>query len=280
MRYLEGSWDVDNGPRHYLEQTMNTINGLTGELVGCPLYKHVIDESLSYPAAQNTHRYQDAHKELYGFFIDGIDKQCISKLAGVLNTDIKVGDKNTIKAITDLFPELRAPSAFDSAASLVSQQRRLASHGVRPAAETFSAFSTFTNDLLLCLQALSDLLSILERAFGIDGESAYERQRAQKMLPRIDRPSEPHFSIVQASRMVGKTIEKAEYGFREEIKGVHGSEALIVYFTDGSIIGFATGSNVGNIANDANGLHPENFHVRFALNWVPAISKLTPEPQK
>jgi len=228
MRYLEGSWDVDNGPRHYLEQTMNTINGLTSELVGCPLYKHVINESLSYPSAQNTHRYQDAHKELYGFLIDGLDKQCISELAGLLNRGLKTDNKNTIKAITALFPELGAPSTFYSAVNLVSEQRRLASHGVRPPAETFSAFSTFTNDLSLCLQALRDLLAVLEHSFGVDAESAYTRQEAMKRLPRLVRPSSPHFSIVQADRMVGKTVEKVEYGFREDIKGLQVQQVLLV----------------------------------------------------
>jgi hypothetical protein len=280
MRYLEGSWDVDNGPRHYLEQTMNTINGLTGELVGCPLYKYVIDESLSYPSAQNTHRYQDAHKELYGYLIDGLDKQCIAKLAGLLKNDVKVDNKNTIKAITDLFPELGAPSPFYSAVNLVSEQRRLASHGVRPPAETFSAFSIFTNDLSLCLQALRDLLAVIELTFGVNAESAYKRQDAMKRLPHIDRPSSPYFSIVQASQMVGKTIEKVEYGFREDIKGVHGSEAMIVYFTDGSIMGIETGSNVGNIVSDENGLSPEDFHVSFSLGWVPALSKFIADPSE
>ncbi len=33
--------------------------------------------------------------------------------------------------------------------------------------------------------------------------------------------------------MEGKTIEKVEFGFRKDIKNVHGSEALVIYFTDG-----------------------------------------------
>jgi len=39
-RYIGGDWDVDNGPSYYLRETIKTINGLTSELVGLPLYKH------------------------------------------------------------------------------------------------------------------------------------------------------------------------------------------------------------------------------------------------
>ena len=54
---------------------------------------------------------------------------------------------------------------------------------------------------------------------------------------------------------------------------VHGSEALIIYFTDGSIMGLATGSNPANLTNDENGPRPEDFHVSFRVNWVPELPK-------
>ena len=137
LRYLEGDWDVDNGPRYYLGQTIKIINGLTTELVGVPLYKHEIDETLAYPAAENTHRYQDSHKGLYGYLIDGLDKDCISSLASSLGKNIQVSDKNTIKAITKLFPDLGTSPHFMHAIELVSEQRRFASNGVRPPAKNF-----------------------------------------------------------------------------------------------------------------------------------------------
>jgi hypothetical protein len=80
-RYLEGSWEVDNGPRFYLAEALLKINGLTSEMVGLPLYRYSIDSNVTFPAGENTHRYQDAHKNLYGYLIDGIDKACIAKLA-------------------------------------------------------------------------------------------------------------------------------------------------------------------------------------------------------
>ncbi len=81
LRYLGGSWDVDNRPKFYLSETIMTINALTQETVGLDLYKHRIDSSLSYPAGENTHRYQDAHAKLYGFLIDGLDRPCIQAIA-------------------------------------------------------------------------------------------------------------------------------------------------------------------------------------------------------
>jgi hypothetical protein len=62
MRHLEANWDVESGPLHYLEETTKVINGLTMELVGKPLYEHEIDKTLGYPAAENTHQYEDSHK--------------------------------------------------------------------------------------------------------------------------------------------------------------------------------------------------------------------------
>ena len=89
---------------------------------------------------------------------------------------------------------------------------------------------------------------MIEKEFGVDGKGASARHDAKKWLPRIVGQSRPNYSIVQASRMKGKTIKKVEYGTREHIKEVHGSEAIIIYFTDGSIMGLDTGSNAFNVA--------------------------------
>lgn len=277
-RHLEGSWDIDNGPLYHLRQTVNVINGLTNELVGVPLYKHDIGETLGYPSAENTHRYQDSHKELYGYLIDGLDKECISRLASMLGRNITVGDKNTIQAITKLMPDLQVSPNFMPAVSLVGGHRRPASHGVRPPAERFPAFLQFTKDLSLCLEAAKELLTMLERDFGVGGKDAFKRCEAKKRLPHIVCPPETHYSIVQASLMVGRTVEKVEFGFREEREGVHQSEVLIIHFTDGSIVSLETGSNAGNLADDENGLRPGDFHVDFEVHWVPELPKGVPKP--
>jgi hypothetical protein len=270
-RYLEGNWEVDNGPSYYLAETIKVINGFTSELVGIPLYKHQPDETLSYPAAENTHRYQDSHKELYGYLIDGLDKACISQLAARLGKNIKVGDKTTVQALKQVFPDLETSPAFGRGMSLVSEQRRLSSHGVRPPTTNFQAFSQFTKDLSLCLEGIKEVLAILEREFRMSGEQAYKRHQAKTSLPKIVEPAQGHFSIVQASRMVGKTVAKVEYGFREHLENVHESEVLIIYFTDGSTMSIETGSNAWNLSDDEKGLRRDDFHVDFVIHWVPEL---------
>jgi hypothetical protein len=119
---------------------------------------------------------------------------------------------------------------------------------------------------------------VLEHEFQVNGEELREHHTAKEMLPEIDRLPHAHYSIVQASRMIGKTVERVEFGFRKKIEGVHESEALIIHFTDGSIMGLDTGSNAGNLACDENGPHPDDFHVDFMVRWVPELPKVLRKP--
>lgn len=278
LRYLEGSWEVDSGPLHHLAQLIRVINSLATVLVEVRLFQHEPDETLGYPAAENTHRYQDSHKALYGYLVDGLSKECISCLASKLGRNVQFSSKKTIEAITAVFPSLQTSPNFMAAFDLVSKQRRTASHGVRPACQSFPAFSSFGEDLTLCVRALKELLGVLEYEFGISGENAHARIEAQKWLPQIDRQPEAHYSIVRTSRMTGKTIEKVEFGVRKKIEGVHESEALVIHFTDGSIMSLETGSNAENLAARNNGLRSEDFHVDFMVHWVPDVPKSKPKP--
>ena len=67
--------------------------------------------------------------------------------------------------------------------------------------------------------------------------------------------------------MVGKTITKVDFGFREEVQGVHQSELIVIHFTDGSIMSIDTGSNARNLSD--RGHEPQDFHVDFRIHWVP-----------
>ena len=270
-RYIGGSWDIDNGPKFKLAELVNVISGFTTETVGHRLYKHTVDSSLTFPAGENTHRYQDAHARLYGFLIDGLNKQCIKALAKKLGKSMNFENDNTRKALERIFPELLAPSAFSDAMDLVSEQRRLADHGVRPRAERQAAFSTFTQDLRLCLKALEEVFKCLEKHLGVDGVSASKKNEARKWLPLIRDTQFAQASIHKSTNLVGKTVERVEYGDRETMDGVHESEAVILHFTDGSIMAFDTGSNAYNITSDRVDLKPEDFHVSMHLTWVPPI---------
>lgn len=269
-RYFDGDWGVENGPCAQVEALVGTINALTSEIVGTALFSSDSTEALTFPLAQNTHRYQDAHQTLYGFLIDGLDKGCITRIGTKAGVSLKVDSDKTVTALKKLpsMPPDTSPlwAAFD----LSSKQRWLASHKTRPAAVRFSAFEQFSQDLELWVAGLRELLSCLEKILGMRGDMAEKRQTAKQGLPEIAAPPEAHYSICQLPRIVGKTVAKVEYGFQKAHPHVHQSEAMILHFTDGSTLGIHAGSNAGNLAHDHEGLAPEEFHVDFILQWVPA----------
>lgn len=269
-RNIEGCWEVDNDAHHYLNETIEVINSVTLEMVGVSLYSHTVDDTLNRPSSENTHRYQDAHKELYGYLIDGLNKDCIARLYSLVNGQtLNVANLKTLNAMTRLLPNLEHNSLFSSTMRRISDQRNLAAHGKRAKAEPFPASTTFSKDLADCVSSLNDLRNQLEQHLSVDAEKLHVHHLAKQHLPVIVAPPQGHFSIVQSHRMEGKTVERVECGFRRTIEGVHGSEVIIVHFTDGSSMGIDTGSNVGNLIDDDEPLKPENFHVDFDVRWVP-----------
>ena len=266
-RYLEGSWRVDNGPGYYLGEEIKFINGLTLEAVGKRLYDVPPEITVVYPLAGNTHDYENAHRDLYGILIDGLETGCIRALGTRFGRPIDKAAVQTMKALKSVLPEVAKNTEFVDPLDNVSEQRRRASHGIRPQAEPMRAFETFEVDLDACLNALRLLRSSLEKELSMDAKHTRNRQEALTWLPVIAQPHEPHYSINGATQMVGKTVEKVEIGSRQETEEVHRSEVIIVHFTDGSIMSIDTGSNAGNFSCEKH--RPEDFHVDFIIQWVP-----------
>lgn len=264
-RYLEGDWNVENGPAFQLVSEINLINGLSREAVGTRLFA-VDDPNISYPAAQNTHRYEDAHRELYSLLIDGLDKGAIEELGKRLGRPINAQNSRTRDALAQIVPAATA-AVFADPLENISAQRRLASHKVRPAAKPMRAFEQFTADLESCYSGLRHLRIALASELKMDADQAMKRQDALEHLPRIVRSPEANYSVNDAARMEGRTISKVEFGFRHDIEGVHQSELLLIYFSDGSIMGIDTGSNAANLRDKPS--QPEEFHVDFRMHWVP-----------
>lgn len=269
-RYLEGSWEVENGPRYHLENIIATINALCIEVIGKALFMFSNNPALNFPVAQNTHAYEDAHRELYNYIIDGLDKQTIGLIATHQNLGLNLNSDNTVKALKRALPMLPTASLLWEAFNTVSDARRLAGHKVRPKANRFHAFEEFTKDLEMVVGGFKELQATLENVLGMDGERACKRQSAKKWLPRIDRNRLPkaNYAITKLPAIIGKTVERVEFGFCEHHDGAHQSEAMILFFTDGSILGIDTGSNAGNIAHKYEGLQPDDFHADFILTWV------------
>jgi len=269
-RYIDGDWSVDNGPAFHLLEEIRLINGLTAEATGRRLFA-IHEPNIPYPAAQNTHRYEDAHRELYGVLIDGLDKTGIERLGDRLGRPTNAQSSKTRAALAEVLPAVTADPVFAGPIENVSEQRRRAAHKVRPPAAPIPAFEQFTKDLQLCVAAMRLLRSSLERELRMDSKTATGRQSALAHLPQIGRPAEPNCSINDAAGMVGKTVAKVEFGFRHDIERVHQSELLIVHFTDGSVMSIDTGCNAGNLRDRAH--EPQDFRVDFRIQWVPPTLK-------
>jgi hypothetical protein len=267
-RNLAGQWVGGPGVRSRLAMTVHAINSVTKETVERPLFIHELPADLSFPAAENSHRYQDAHEELYRYLIDGLDSKCIALIASHLSKPKPSGGR-TVNTLKNVFPNLEEPAIFSTAYDLVSEQRRLASHNARPPAEAMRAFEQFTRDLELCVRGLGELLSTLEKELRMNSEKATARHNAKEHLPKIVAPASPHFSVCQASQMKGKTVDHVEFGFAEVTEYAHRSELLIIHFTDGSIMSIDTHTNAGNLADEVTGLKPKDFDVNYSLRWVP-----------
>jgi hypothetical protein len=265
-RYFEGNWDVDNGPAHYIPEEIRLINGLAKEAVGKPLFALEHEPHISFPSAQNSHRYEDAHLDLYRIIHDGLDKHCIEELGRRIVRPVNVRSMQTLAGLKALLPSLAANTAFSVPLEHVAEERRKASHKQRPPAVPFRAFEAFTTDLTDCVTALRVLRGVLEEELGMNAKKSTRRQDALSRLPRIEGRAEANYSINGAAAMVGKTVAKVEYGFRHHIAGVHQSEVLIIHFADGSIMSLDTGCNAGNVLPDRNA---ESFHVDFHVHWVP-----------
>ena len=265
-RYMEGDWGVDNGPAFQLLEEIKLLNGLAIEAAGQRLFA-VDDPNIPYPAAQNTRRYEDAHRELYGALVDGLDKAGIEHLGRRLGRPVNAQSMKTLAALAVIVPAVTVDPTFDDPIKNVSEQRRRASHRVRPPATPMPAFEQFTDDLQLCHRALRLLRMTLETELHMDARKATTRQDALARLPRLGRKAESNYSINGAALMVGKTVDKVEFGFRHDIEGVHQSELLIIHFTDGSVMSVDTGCNADNLGDRAH--EAQDFHVDFHIQWVP-----------
>ncbi len=210
---------------------------------------------------------------MYGYVIDGLNKDCIAAIASSTGAALNVASTNTIKCLKAL-NILPATSILWTSLATISDQRRLAAHGTRSPAKRIDAFDTFNRDLDDCVSGLVELLSSLEKHFKMTGEDASEIHYAKLALPKITRQAEKRYSICQIDAIVGKTVDHVEYGFREDIDDVHQSEAMILHFTDGSTLGIDTGSNAENLSGEKRKIKPSDFRVDFSLHWVPVPSAL------
>ena len=143
-RYFDGDWEVKNGPRAELGAVLERINALATETVGMRLFGSDSTESLTFPSAQNTHRYEDAHQALYGLLIDGLEKECIARIGAQAGVSLKLTSDKTVAALKNLPSMPPNTSLLWAAFDVTSKERRLASHKVRPPAVRLLAFEEYS----------------------------------------------------------------------------------------------------------------------------------------
>ena len=272
-RYIQGSFEVPIAPRKQLSHIIKKINACCKTVVDEPLYTKVPDKSIHYPISQNSHAYEDAHRDLYGFLVDSLSRECLLALANLRKKKITQSQQmRTPTLLRHVFNEFDKQSKLHTLLSQVSKQRGKSSHDVRPSAIAYDAFGNFYRDIERATEAYEELLQLVESEFGVSADHELKRHEAMNYLPKIGGDVESHYSICEAAKMVGKTIEKVEFGKREDIEGEHQSETLRVEFTNGEILVMDTKSNASDLEHNTV-MQPDEFQVNFALKWVPASAE-------
>ena len=206
-RYLLGLWTVENNVLQRLMERVKVINSLTKEAFGKPLFLHENNPQLHAPIAENTHAYQDAHKEAYALLIDGLDKGVVGNLVARMNTPTAKSEKYTVKRLTLCFPNA---AGLWAALEVVNLERGKASHNVRPPAEGFRAFEAFCDDMDKVVTGLGLLQTELESELGTMGEDAMSRQNKLNSIPESEGPPADAalLSIIpDLNKMVGRTVK-------------------------------------------------------------------------
>jgi hypothetical protein len=98
-RHLLGLWEVENNVLDRLYERVLVINSLTKEAFGAALFLSETNPHLHAPIAEHTHAYEDAHREAYGFLIDGLDSASVARLVKRTNTMTDKTDKYTVQRL-------------------------------------------------------------------------------------------------------------------------------------------------------------------------------------
>lgn len=275
-RYLEGSWNVHDGPLPNLRREVEQLRALTNQTVSLKLWRAEWNPLIAYPVAENTDAYAKACLELYRVLIDSLDGACLARLAQRLNTAIS-DEKKPLNSLREILPALLVPHIHRPLRKLADVRNRL--HGLPSGGITpFAAFNTFHKDVVNLLSGLGELKAWLENALGVSADVCLRREKAMAAwLPKFVGPPRPEFKLAEVQRAVGKTIERVDFGEEAPHPDVHMSEAIVLHFTDGSAMILQVGSNAWNVSLDHEGLRPSEFSTDLMAFWVPALMKKDPE---
>jgi hypothetical protein len=272
-RYIMGNWDVEDGPIAKLDYIVQQINAVAQCVVNAPLLSVNDLRRLCFPSAQNTHRYEDAHAEVYKLMIDGLNKDAIMGIGRQLGIDIKAGDKRTLDALEMLFPEESVRTAVRGPLNLVSEQRRRASHKERPPAESYAAFEAFEQDLKALIRSIETIRDNLAERLNVDTERCEKRASAMRNLPKFDesRPTQPNYAIYRAMNIAGKQVKEVRTGELVTVQGRPEMEAIVLEFSDGSMLSIEPATNISQVLKDDGPIDPQDLHITLHVNFVPPM---------
>jgi len=178
--YVRGQWASKPSPIRELEEKFLTINALTNVSIGKRLFNVERGDlkRIVYPLANTTHAYEDAHRELYRYTIDALEKDCLRELNKRLSEPISGLDgMRATTAIEKIFPSLN--STLIPVFERISGARGNSVHQKRAPPQTCHAYKTFLQDLDELSKGLECLLCLLESLLGLGRNKAL----ALEMLP-------------------------------------------------------------------------------------------------
>jgi hypothetical protein len=274
-RNLEGSWDVEDGPKVQVERYVRLLRALTRQTLGRPLWRYAENPLVNYPAAENTDAYAKAHLELYRLLIDGLDSSAIGILAGRLEVSLSE-PQLTLNSLKELLPPELIPKIHVPLKRCSDERNR--NHGVpEQPARSLPAFDLFHRDLEGIAAGLCALNDWLQRYLSADSEACLRREEAMVgLFPKLVSPPRPEFKLDDLRQAEGKTIRSVEFGEVASRPDVHESEAIVLHFTDGSSLCIRVGSNVLNLVIHHAGLSPSDFCTDLMVFWAPATSTKLP----
>jgi len=228
---LGGDWLESADPLDRVADALDLINRVFPH--GRPLFRHVENPALTYPAANNERAYVDAHIELYRLVAEGMDKRALKWLAGNLGTDLDP-QHNSVTQLASLLPEQAEATIIEPMRRCIEVRRR--THGIRDVQLADRDYEQiFRNEVEAVAEGLEKLLGWVQQTLGGDARHLRRRQDRMKSFPQLLPPRVPLDGTTdQLARCVGRTVKAVDFGAEESRPDCHEREAIIIHFTDGS----------------------------------------------
>jgi hypothetical protein len=226
-RYLEASWNVEDGPIPKIEREVKLLRSLTRQKLGVPLFRSEWNPLIKYPVAENSEAYRDAHLELYRLLIDGMDSAAIVAIAARMQKEVQDPNK-TLLALKTILPADIASKVHNPLNNC--REVRNKKHGIpSKKIESFPAFDTFNKDIINIAGGLNLLCTWLESILGIKAEICLKREQSMSTsFPKLVGPPKPEFKLGEIKQAEGKIISHIEFGEEEPHPQVHQGEAIIL----------------------------------------------------